>query len=91
MVLGVIVIFAIALLGAKKDDTEFTAKRGIVFDPKTHSIHTEGEEWKSTIKVKTEPRTKKGKSLEQQLDEALADEKYEEAAKLRDQINKKKK
>lgn len=101
VVIGVAALFIVALTTARKDEEQFTAKNGPMFDPHTQTIYSTGEEWKSSLKVtivsteEDKPKRKKNKkdekSLQQQLETALAEERYEEAARLRDEINKKKK
>ena len=95
-VIAAVIIFGVAMATANKDDRKFTAN-GPMFNHQSQKIfHEQDGMWfKSTTVVYGEPTKKKKKkkaklSLEEQLKQALSEEKYEEAAKIRDEIKKQK-
>ena len=100
-VIATVVIFGFAIITANKDDKKFTAN-GPMFNQESQRIfNREGSDgmWfkQSTTVIYGEPnkpkkpkKKSKALSLKEKLDRALAEEKYEEAAKIRDQINKQK-
>lgn len=83
----VVIILGLVLyahIKAEKDDRDFSAPNGIEYDRDRQVVHAQKQIWKKVSGKARKP------TLKEQLDMALENEEYEKAAKIRDEINKKK-
>jgi len=84
VVVAILGLVLYAHITANKDDRNFTAPNGLQYDHERQVVYTQKQIWKRMSGRARKP------TLKEQLDMAVENEEYEIAAKIRDEMNKKK-